>query len=139
MFKQILALMIINTISAYACQEPINIYEQEETTLYFKRPSATLIPGIEALIQKASFEKDNNFTVGEFALVKKDFLAAYNLKTSAGAKLVQIMNKKGNEYTFNLVTRKNQNGPVSWIEISVTDNDILGKIPQEIIPEELKQ
>lgn len=133
-------LILIFCIPLYASEGPIQIYEQEETTLYLKRSSGKLIPGVEALLQKATFSKDNSFAIGDYALVKKDFLAAHNLKIPAGAKIVQIVEKKGNEITFKMITKRDLDGTTrAYIEISITDSDLLGKVPQEMIPEEFKR
>jgi hypothetical protein len=125
-----LFIFVIVSFSAHAMEKPIG-HKHEEPTL-------TFTPSIQAILEKASFEKENSFTVGDFALIK-NILATYNLKTSADAKIVQIIGKNRNEYTFLLVKRKDENGtPIIYSEVSIKDPELLGKVPQEIIPETLK-
>lgn len=130
----LIALFAITPISSM--EKISDIHQHEEYTLCLRPKS---LSPLNDIAQRASFKESNTFGVGEFVVIKNGLLACLDINSNSYAKVVQIIQRTDKEYIFRLVRKKDDQGnPIEYSDIWVKNPELFGKVPQETIPESLK-
>lgn len=135
MYKYLL-LSLMPILSLTSMEKYPAVHEHEEYSLSLRPKS---LSPLTAIAETASFKESNTFGLGEFVVIKNGLLACLEVNSKSYAKVVQIIDRTQEEYIFRIVRKKDDEGrALVYSDISIKNPELFGKVPQEIIPESLK-